>query len=104
MGKKRLVFECPWQRASTLECYSDTDWGVLQDPKDNQWRLFDVWRLMIESWSSTQLSISLCSGEAEYYGVVKAAGIALGHQSLMAEMEMSANVRLWTDSSAAVGI
>ena len=48
--------------------------------------------------------ISLSSGEAEYYGVVKAAGIALGHQSLMAEMGMSARVRVWTDSSAAIGI
>ena len=46
----------------------------------------------------------MSSGEAEYNGVVKAAGIALGHQSLMAEMGMSANVQVWTDSSAAVGI
>ena len=34
---------------------------------------------LIQSWSNTQPSISLSSGEAEYYGVVKAAGIALGH-------------------------
>lgn len=59
---------------------------------------------LIKSWSSTQPSISLSSGEAEYYGVVKATGIALGHQSLMAEMGMAAKVRVWTDSSAAVGI
>ncbi len=44
------------------------------------------------------------TGEVEYYGVVKAAGIALGHQSLMADMGMTAKVRVWTDSSAAVGI
>ena len=59
---------------------------------------------MIRSWSSTQPSISLSSGEAEYYGVVKAAGIALGHQSLMADLGMTAKVRAWTDASDAVGI
>ena len=59
---------------------------------------------LIESWSSTQPSISVSSGEAEYYGLVKAAGIALGYQSLMAEMGMSANVLVWTDSRAALGI
>ena len=59
---------------------------------------------LIKSWSSTQPSISLSSGEAEYYGVVKAAGIVLGQQSLMADMGMAAKVRAWTDSSATVGI
>ena len=59
---------------------------------------------LIKNWSSTRPSINLSSGEVEYYGVVKAAGIALGHQSLMAEMGMCVKVRSWTDSSAAVGI
>ena len=52
----------------------------------------------------TQPIISLSSVEAEYFGLVKAAGIALGHQSLMAEMGMYAKVRVWADSSVAVGI
>ena len=55
---------------------------------------------LIKTWSSTQPSISLSSRE----GVVKAAGIALGHQSLMADMGMTAKVRVWTDSSAVAGI
>jgi hypothetical protein len=59
---------------------------------------------LLKSWSSTQPSISLSSGEAEYYGVVKATGIALGQQSLMADLGMSIPVRVWTDSSAAMGI
>ena len=61
------------------------------------------WHLF-KSWSSTQPSISLSSGEAEYYGVVKAAGIALGQQSLMRDLGMDVGVRVWTDSSAAVGM
>ena len=60
---------------------------------------------VIKSWSSTQPSISLSSGEAEYYGVVKASGIAIGQQSLMRDLGMAkVKVRVWTDSSAAMGI
>ena len=59
---------------------------------------------VLKTWSSTQPSISLSSGEAEYYGVVKAAGIALGQQSLMGDLGIRTKVRVWTDSSAAIGI
>ena len=59
---------------------------------------------VLKTWSSTQPSISLSSGEAEYYGVVKAAGIAIGQQSLMKDLGMDVRVRVWTDSSAAIGI
>jgi hypothetical protein len=59
---------------------------------------------LLKTWSSTQPSVSLSSGEAEYYGVVKAAGIAIGHQSLMSDLGMHVGVRVWTDSSAAMGI
>ena len=105
VGRKRLVFNYPWQRASTLECYSDTDWACCtKTRKSTSGGCLMFGAHLIKSWSSTQPSISLSSGEAEYYGVVKAAGIALGHKSLMAEMGMAAKVRVWTDSSAALGI
>ena len=58
----------------------------------------------IKSWSSTQASISLSSGEAEFYGVVKASGIALGYQALLSDLGSSLPVRVWTDSSATMGI
>ena len=58
----------------------------------------------IKHWSSTQPSISLSSGEAEFYGVVRAAGQGLGYQSLLEELGMDLNLRVWTDSSAAIGI
>ena len=58
----------------------------------------------IRTWSSTQPPVTLSSGEAEYYGLVKAAGAGLGHQALMADLDLSLPVRAWTDSSAALGI
>ena len=59
---------------------------------------------VIRTWSSTQPSVMLSSGEAEFYGLVKAAGAGLGHQSIMLDFGLKTPVRLWTDSSAAIGI
>ena len=59
---------------------------------------------LIKSWSSTQSSISLSSGEAEFYGVVKATGIALGYQALLRDLNVRLPVRVWTDSTASMGI
>ena len=59
---------------------------------------------LIKSWSSTQTTISLSSGEAEFYGVVKASGVGLGLQALMSDLHLDMPVRVWTDSTATMGI
>ena len=59
---------------------------------------------LIKHWSSTQPSPSLSSGEAEFYGLVRGAGHGLGYQSLMQDLNSKLPVRIWTDSSAALGI
>lgn len=48
---------------------------------------------LVKSWSSTQAVISHSSGEAEFYGVVKASGIGLGYQAFLGDLG-------WTASSA----
>ena len=59
---------------------------------------------LIKSWSSTQASVSLSSGGSEFYGVVKASGVALGYQSLLRDLGHKLPVRVWTDSTATIGI
>ena len=59
---------------------------------------------LIKSWASTQSLASLSSGEAEFYGVVKAAGIGLGYQSLLKDLDIGLPLRVWTDSTATLGI
>ena len=59
---------------------------------------------VIKTWSATQSSVSLSSGEAEFNGVVRGAGMGLGFQSLMRDLGQDASVRVWTDSEAAIGI
>ena len=58
----------------------------------------------IRTWSSTQPSVTLSSGEAEFYGLVKASGAGLGHQSRMKDLGLDVPLCVWTDSSAALGI
>ena len=58
----------------------------------------------IKTWSSTQATVALSSGEAEFNGVLKGSGIGLGYQSLLADLGLSLPLRVWTDSSAAIGV
>ena len=59
---------------------------------------------LIKSWSSIQPSITMSSGEAEMVGVTKAAAAALGFRSLMADLGLDWPVRVWTDSTASIGM
>ncbi len=61
-------------------------------------------RHLIKSWSSTQGPISLSSGEAGFYGVVKASIIAIRYQAMMEDLGHTLSVRVWTDSTATIGI
>ena len=58
---------------------------------------------MTRCWSSTQATLALSSGEAEYYGAVRATGVGLGIQALLKDAGIEVSLRVWTDSSAAIG-
>ena len=61
---------------------------------------------VVKTWSNTQAIIALSSGEAEFYGAVKAGSIGLGLKSIMKDMgiECKLKLKVKTDSSAAKGI
>ena len=59
---------------------------------------------VIKHWSFTQASISLSSGEAEFAGVIRGTGQGLGYQALLRDVGIELPLRVWTDSSAAIGI
>ena len=58
----------------------------------------------IKSWSSTQGTISLSSGEAEFYGIVKAASVGLGFQATLRDLGVDLSLEIFTDATAAKGI
>ena len=59
---------------------------------------------LTKSRSSTQTLVSLSNGEAKFYGVAKASGISLGYQALLKDLGHALPVRVWTDSTATIGI
>ena len=105
LGARRLVYKYEWQEADRIECYSDTDWsGCGRSRRSTSGGCLMFGHHTLKTWSSTQPSVTLSSGEAEFYGVVRASGAALGQQSLMRDLGQDLKVRVWTDSSAAMGI
>jgi histone deacetylase 1/2 len=105
VGVPRLVYCYPKQVATSIDVYSDTDWsGCPISRKSTSGGCVMVGKHIIKSWSSTLASVSLSSGEAEFYGVVRASGVGLGYQSLLNDFGVVMPLRVWTDSTAAVGI
>ncbi len=104
-GHRRVIFSYPFQSADKIDTYSDTDWvGCLRTRRSTSGGCLMLGRHLIKSWSSTQGPVSLSSGEAEFYGVVKAAGVSLGYQALLEDLGVRLPIRVWTDSSATMGI
>ena len=58
----------------------------------------------MKHWSSTQASVALSSGEAEFAGVIRGSGQGLGYQALLSDLGVTAPLCVWTDSEAAIGI
>ncbi len=87
-----------------IEVYTDTDWGGCpRTRKSTSGGCVMLGSHLIKSWSSTQTSVALSSGEAEFNGVAHGSGIGLGYQSLIKDLGQELPARVWTDSSAAVG-
>jgi len=104
-GLPRLVYRYARQEASHVEVFTDTDWaGCPKTRRSTTGGCIMIGRHTIKHWSSTQASVTLSSGEAEFHGCVKACGMGLGYQSLLRDLGLDAPLRVWTDSSAAIGI
>ena len=104
-GLPRLVYLFPWQDIDGIDIYVDTDWaGCARTRKSTSGGCVMLGAHTVKSWSSTQASVTLSSGEAELYGVIRGSGMGLGFQSLMRDLGHELPLRVWTDSSAAIGI
>ena len=105
VGKPRLVFKYPFQKADSIDTYSDTDWaGCPRTRKSTSGGVILLGSHILKTYSATQPTISLSCGEAEFYGVVTASGARLGQASLFRDLGVVLGTRVWTDSSASIGI
>lgn len=103
-AKPRLVFVMSFQSADTWDVYTDTDWaGCVRMGKSTSGGCLMLGKHVIKVWSSTQASLALSSGETEYYRVERGTGVGLGQQALGQDAGFRLPVRVWKDSSAAMG-
>ena len=58
----------------------------------------------LKGWSKTMDTIALNSGEAELGGLIRACTEGLGVQSVLKDFGFQADVKLFTDATAAIGM
>ena len=91
--------------AVTLDVFADTDYaGCRKTRRSTNGGCAMIGGHCVKSWSTTQSIVALSSGEAEYYGLVKAGCVAIGLRALCLDLNVPLEIRLFTDSSAAKGI
>ena len=79
VGLPRMIFHYRWQSIEHADVYTDTDWaGCPMTRKSTSGGCVILGSHAVKGWSSTQTSIALSSGEAEFNGVVGGAGVGLG--------------------------
>ena len=104
-GAPGLVYTYRRQTIDAIDVYVDTDWaGCVKTRESTSGGPVLLGRHTIKHWSSTQPSVSLSSGEAEFYGVVRWTSQGHGYQSLLRDIGLALPLGVWTDSSAAIGI
>ena len=93
--------------AHSINTWSDTDFaGCKETRKSTSGGVIQLGQHTIRTWSSTQAVIALSSGEAEYYGLVKAAAQSLGIKAMLTDLGIhdAVQILIRTDASAAIGI
>lgn len=104
--RPRLVYKFPYQKhIDALDVYADTDHcGCLKTRKSTSGGCVQLGQHLLKSWSSTQPTITLSSGESELHGAVRGCAVGLGFLSLLADLGVHLPLRVWTDSTASKGI
>ena len=88
-----------------VNVWVDTDHaGCLETRKSTSGGVIMLNNHPIKDYSVTQSVISLSSGEAEYYGMVRGTSIGLGIVALLEDLGIQRRLRICTDASAAQSI
>jgi hypothetical protein len=88
-----------------IDVFSDSDWAACRRTRrSTSGGVAAIDGGTVKHWSSTQGSVALSVGEAEYYALIKAAAEGLGLVSLAKDLGYEFALRLWVDSNTAKSI
>ena len=106
VGAPRLTQSFYFQsNQSHFDTFTDSDWaGCKKTCRSTSGGAATIGRHTIKTWSTTQATVALSSGEAELFSLVKGACISLGLISLANDSGIDLGATLHTDASAAVGM
>ncbi|CAE7245381.1 unnamed protein product [Symbiodinium sp. CCMP2592] len=104
-GRPRVqILFRPQQMFTKLRCYVDSDHaGCLVTRRSTSGLILMAGRHCIKSSSTLQSTISLSSGESEYYAIVKGAALTLSMVALLEQWDLKVEAVVSSDSSAARG-
>ena len=105
-GRTRVVTTMGYDGGGEgIVVWTDTDYaGCQRTRKSTSGGVVTIGGRLIKTWSNSQGVIALSSGEAEFYGIVKGAGIAIGLQNMLEDFDVAMKIEVRTDASAAKGI
>ena len=90
---------------SVIDVFSDSDWAACRRTRrSTSGGVASIDGAAVKHWSSTQGSVALSVGEAEYYALIKAAAEGLGLVSLAKDLGYDFQLRLHVDSTTAKAI
>ena len=95
------LFFCNQEPVTFMEVFVNSDWARCPSTRKSTSGGFSVLgRHIVKTWSSTQATRALSSGEAEFYAIIEGASRALGVQALMDDMGYECKIKMRSDSSA----
>jgi hypothetical protein len=102
----RAVVKYYWQRpVECITAFTDSDFaGCRVTAKSTSGGVLLAGAHYLKSWSSTQKTIALSSGEAELTALVKCSCEAIGIVQLAADWCLTYEAEIFVDSSAALGV
>ena len=105
LRRPRVVAKYEYQdRTGQVDGFTDSDWaGCRRTAKSTSGGILRIGTHYIKSWSSTQKSITLSSGEAELIAAAKTCSETIGLTQLAEDWGTGLEGRIWVDSAAAIG-
>ena len=106
VDKSRCIVKFPYQdEVKVLTTWSDTDFaGCKRTRRSTSGGVAQIGEHCVKTWSQTQAVVAMSSGEAEYYGMVRASSVGLGLIGVLEDLGVKLKLELKTDASAAKGI
>ena len=102
----RVIWRYDWDEdTDVVDAFVDTDFvGCKRTRRSTSGGVLMMGKHPVKHWSSTQPTVALSSGEAELTGILKGASMGLGFRSLAADLGLTLNLKVHSDSAAAIGI